>query len=475
MRRVRRVLAIAVCSAAALVGVSGSGAISTARTDVTLTASDGVKLRATLVEPTAPGTYPAILMLHGLAGKRQDILPLADQFAAAGYVVLAPDIRGHGESGGLLSVDGPREIQDVRELVDWLRARPEVNGGIGGWGISLGGGAILRAAVEGIPFAALETLQTWTNFYSALAPQNLSKSGALYQLLHSVPAERTAPEVLDIASRAIQSKDRPALRAFAAARSSAQLLPQLATPLYMFQGRRDFIFDIAQATTAMRVVKGPHRLYVGDFGHSPSTFPGPDIGIVMARGLAWFNRYLKAAPAAPGPSAELAPDPWRGSPAALPPTKRVGFALHGTKTIGAKGVVVRSTRTRSALETFGAGSVRARVRLRGGWLRVVAVVVARRGRSDTVVSEGGVNTAGLRGRRTLTIRLIDTATLIPRGSRLRVYIAATSQKQDPSNLLYLDLGLPRGARLTVGSGSLRLSVLRKAVSRYNSRAKTASH
>ncbi len=475
----RSALATIVCGA--LVCVPGGAASArgeappaTIRADVTIVASDGVHLAATVDEPTAPGPHPAILMLHGLGGTRAQVLPLADQFAAAGYVVLAADIRGHGESGGLVDVDGPRTVQDVRELDDWLRARPEVDAAhVGGWGISLGGGAILRAAVEGVSFAALETVETWTNLYTALAPQNLSKSGALYGLVHAVAPERTSPEVLDIAPKAIQSVDLPALHAFAAQRSSAPLLGKLTTPLYMFQGRRDFVFDVSQATTAMRAVKGPHRLYVGDFGHSPSSFPGPDIGVVVADGIAWFDRYLKGSAAGPsGAAVALAPDPWRGRPTtfgSLPATKAARFSLRGTKTIGPAGVVVRSTApTRKLLETFGSATVRFRAKLSGGWSRVVAVLVARRRGKDTVVGEGGVNTAGVRGSRTLTIRLLDSATTIERGSRLRVYVGSSSQKPDPKDLLYLDLGLPARARLSVGPVSLRLSVLGTPISRYNS-------
>ena len=96
-------------------------------TDVTITASDGVDLAATLIEPTGvSGPMPAVLMLHALGGKRQEVMEIAQRYADAGFAVLAPDFRGHGESGGLTSIDGPREIQDVRELYAWLAARPEI-------------------------------------------------------------------------------------------------------------------------------------------------------------------------------------------------------------------------------------------------------------------------------------------------------------------------------------------------------------
>ena len=103
--------------------------------------------------------------------------------------MLTFDARGHGESGGLVSIDGPREIADTREVFDWLAARPEIDKTrIGAWGISLGGGAVLRSLVEGVPWAAVEIVETWTDLFSALAPQNLTKSGAIFQFLSRPPA-----------------------------------------------------------------------------------------------------------------------------------------------------------------------------------------------------------------------------------------------------------------------------------------------
>jgi predicted acyl esterase len=471
---VARRVAVVVCAAALALLAAGRASAFT-KQDLSLTMDDGVGLAATLYEPGAsppPDGFPAIVMLHGLGGSRRDLDPIAQSFAGS-YAVLSLDARGHGQSGGLVSIDGPREIADTRAVFDWLAARPEIDRShIGAWGISLGGGAVLRSLVEGVPWAAVEVLQTWTDLYSALAPQNLAKSGAIYGFLNSVPQNRLDPSVLAIKDDAVASKNLGPVRAFARARSSRQLLSQVTTPVFMLQGRRDFAFDIAQAKAGLRLLKGPKRLYVGDFGHSPSTFPGPDVTAVVHQGLDWFDRYLRGLPPAfTAGSFGLAADPWSGQvyglTSGLPPTRDATFGLGGRSAIRAAGKAVRSTgKTRGRLETFGSAQVRLTARLSGGWSRLVGVLTAKPARGpEVVVSEGGVNTAGLRGRHRLTIRMIDDATLIRPGSRLRLTLASSSTAQSPGDLLYLNLPMPASARISIGPARLTLPVLRHPVSR----------
>lgn len=433
---------------------------------------DGVDLKATLYEPATaapPAGYPAIVLFHGLGGKRQDLTAVAQRFSGS-FAVLAFDQRGHGESGGLVSIDGPREIQDTREVFASLAARPEIDETkIGAWGLSLGGGAVLRSLVEGVPWAAVEVAETWTDLYSALAPQNLAKSGAIFQFLSSVPADRLDPSVVSIRDDALTSRNLAELRAWADVRSSRKLLSKVRTPTFFFQGRRDFAFDIAQAKAGYALVKGPKRLYVGDFGHAPSTFPGPDFNQVTSLGLQWFSRYLLGASPSIAPVA-LAPSPWRGRPRtyrSFPATRRLSIALPGTDRLAGAGRALRTSgRFTGRAETFGSATVRVSARLAGGWSRLVAVLTAqpRRG-AEVIVSEGGVNTAGRSGAQRLRIRLIDTATLIPRGARLHLTLASSSLAQNPANLLYLNLPMPPAARITIGAARLRLPILRTPVSR----------
>ena len=102
----------------------------------------------------------------------------------------------------------------------------------------------------------------------------------------------------------------------------------------MFQGRVDYAFDVTQADNGYNRISGPKHLYIGQFGHTPSTFPGPDFAYVMAQGVAWFDHYLQGAPNGIDKSKPVtiaaAKGTKRTSYAGLPKTKVVGAGFRGT-------------------------------------------------------------------------------------------------------------------------------------------------
>ena len=68
--------------------------------------SQGARISAVLYTPegAGPGGLPGIVLCHGFTGIKELILPdYARRFAAAGYVALAFDYRGFGESEGVSS------------------------------------------------------------------------------------------------------------------------------------------------------------------------------------------------------------------------------------------------------------------------------------------------------------------------------------------------------------------------------------
>src|SRR4029453_11935054 len=68
-------------------------------------------------------------------------------FAAAGIAGVRVDIRGSGESDGV--IDGeytPLELANAVELIEWIAAQPWSNGSVGMMGISWGGFNCLQVA-----------------------------------------------------------------------------------------------------------------------------------------------------------------------------------------------------------------------------------------------------------------------------------------------------------------------------------------
>jgi predicted acyl esterase len=443
------------------------------KTDVTIPASDGLPLAATLYLPagTPPtGGWPAIMLLHGLGGSRQDMNLIAEQSFVPRdeYAVLTVDARGHGATGGLVTIDGPREIADVRDAFGWLAARPDVaDARIGAWGISYGAGAVWNALGAGVPFAAAETCETWTDLFAALVPQGLSKSGVVTHFLSAIAPGTLSPTLASFPAWAVESTDLGSLRSFSTERSVAAKLRSITTPVMMMQGRRDFAFGIDQATRAYRALAGPRALWIGNHGHVPSAFPAADTTAMMAAGRRWFDRYLRGAPVDLGASVRVARE---GSASivryhGLPPTKTVNFELPGRKSIVQSTKVQRTTpATKTPLETFGSPEVRVSATVGGGWSRLIAVLSAKtRAGGEIVVAAGGVPTRA--GTRSYRIRLADQATLMPKGSRLELTIASSSTAQSPQNLLYLDLPMPAGASARIGPIALKLPVLKKTISR----------
>ena len=132
---------------------------------------------------------------------------------------------------------------------------------VGAWGISYGGGQVWNGLADGVPYKAAEVFETWTDLYSALWPQNIARSGIVAGFARAVAAR--SPLIAQNQANAIQSLDMGAIRALVAPRSSITKLSTISAPVYMFQGRVDYAFDVTQATNGYNHVKGPKHLYIG--------------------------------------------------------------------------------------------------------------------------------------------------------------------------------------------------------------------
>jgi len=427
---------------------------------VTITASDGVPLACSMVDPDGAlpaGGWPAVILFHGFGGSHTNMEPIATQaLAPAGFAALECDARGTGASGGDFGLDGPREDQDARDLFTWLAARPEISDtAIGAFGISLGGAAAWNAVAAGVPFKAIVPAVTWTNLKTALAPSSYSKSQLIQLLALAEAGARWEPALLAAEPALIQSQ----LAEFAPLaddRSVTAQLPSFTTPTLLVQGRHDFLFDIDQALAAYRQLAGPKALYVGDLGHPPAPNPPAELPTIYTTAVQWFTKYLKGGGGAAA-GIQLAHDPWDGKTTAytaLPPTKAISISLPGTTTLKPVQTVTRGVRvTGGPHETFGDSTVTVRYSNAKSWDHLVAAVYAAG--SPTPITEGGAKITAPSG--TATVHLMNESVLIPAGRRVLVTLSATSD--------VYGVNVAAGASITLGRATLKLSVLKKAVSR----------
>ncbi len=479
---VRRSALVLLALAAALWAPAFARGADFTKTDLKIAMSDGVQLAATYFEPTGTppaAGWPAVVLLHGLGQTRNssDFVnwspnSIAAQYLAPeGYAVLTYDARAHGESGGLFTLDGPRELADLRELLAWLTTRHRVDAQhVGAYGASYGGGLVWKAAVEGLPLAAIVPAATWTDLQEALAPQALVRAGIILGFSQDIPPERYGSEEAALLSDAIAEKNIPAFRAYLASRSTRPQLGMVRIPTFILQGRRDFAFDAKQAIAAFNRVRGPKRLYLGDFGHAPAPNPPAEFDYAAQEVRAWFDRFLKGVPNGidKRPPVEIAPDPWRQpttSFRALPRTRTLSFTFRARSTLTADGKVVRTTKRVSHIETLGTPTVNVLFESHTGYKHLVAVLSAvTPAGKEIVVADGGADTQVAVNRAgTFPIKLQNEITSIPRGSRLRVTLGARSTVQNIANLVYL-IPVAEGSTATVRAVGLTLTVLRKPIS-----------
>jgi alpha-beta hydrolase superfamily lysophospholipase len=469
VRLVGRVRVALVILAAALMCAGGASAAS-GWTDVTITASDATPLACAYIIPsgTAPtGGWPGVILFHGLGQSHTDMEPYGSALAQLGFAALACDARGTGASGGKFGLEGPREVQDARDLFNWFAARSDVsNTRIGALGLSLGGGEVLNAAVAGVPFRAIVPAITWTNLGTALNPEGVPKTGLLELLSQAVPLSHWDPVLAQTAQTLLQGQVTPAVTGAEAARSSRSHLSSLTVPTLLLQGRHDFLFDMDQAIAAWKLLAGPKRLYLGDLGHAPAKNPPNEVAAYFTEVVVWFDNYLAAgSPAGIPGGVELAHDPWDGTTMKykkLPKTRAASVNLPGrTKLTGARFATRSARLTGGPHETFGDGFVTVHYSGAKEWTHLVATVSVKGAKAP--VTEGAAPIKSSSG--VVRIRLMDEAVLLPRGKKLVVKLGAVSA----DNLYHVGVptyanSAPPGASIKVGSATLKLSFLKHTVS-----------
>ncbi len=221
-----------------------------------------------------------------------------------GYHVLTWDPRGFGQSTGAIEVDSAAaEGRDVRRLLDWIAAQPDVQldrrsdprvGMVGG---SYGGGIQLVTAATDCRVDAIVPTIAWHSLATSLHKADTVKLG-WSGILYSAAASRNLdPHITSAyesgkATGVISDEDAAWFRS----RGPGALVARITAPTLLIQGTVDTLFTLDEAVTNYGILRAhgiPTAMLWYCGGHGTCRTDAGDAARPQAATNAWLQRWLK--------------------------------------------------------------------------------------------------------------------------------------------------------------------------------------
>lgn len=216
---------------------------------VTIPTADGGQMGGYLSAP-AGGSGPGIIVLQEIFGVNAAIKAAADDFAAAGFVALAPDLfwrirpgitLGYSEDerkeafGHMGAFDGAQGSEDARSALEFLKGQPECTGEAAYVGFCLGGKLAVTAAAKGGAAAAV-------SFYGVKLQDNHAELRSMPCPLQIHVGDNDAHVPMEVVN---------GLREVTKDVGNVEIFIYPGAQHAFFNKMRDDVFDPAAAATAM--------------------------------------------------------------------------------------------------------------------------------------------------------------------------------------------------------------------------------
>jgi pimeloyl-ACP methyl ester carboxylesterase len=255
--------------------------------DIVLRTSDGVRLAARHWDSGLRDV--GCVVAHGFTGSSRvrAVSAISAALAAEGLGVLAPDLRGHGRSGGRSTV-GADEIHDVAAAVTWLREHGYRHVAVLGW--SMGGSAVLRYVGLGGDADAVVSVSSPGKWYE--------RGTRPMRIVHWLCETRTGHVVLRLGRRTRMAGAFWDPIPQAPHEVVGAIAPR---PLLIVHGDADHYFPLPHVDLLRTAAPGASVWIEPGMGHAEAA-TSPEL---VARIAEWLRQVL--APAAPRPGVQGVP------------------------------------------------------------------------------------------------------------------------------------------------------------------------
>lgn len=354
--------------------------------------SDGCRIAARLWLPADAERQPVPAILEYIPYRKRDFTRARDEpihryFAGHGYAAVRVDIRGSGDSEGIMTDEyTEQEHRDALEIIDWIAAQPWCSGSVGMMGISWGGfNALQVAALRPPALKAVISLCSTDDRYAddahymggCLLNENI-QWGAILMTYNALPPD---PAIVGERWRSMWHERLHNAVAFPEVwmrhprrddywrhGSVCEQFDAIACPVYAIGGWAD-----GYSNAVPRLLAGlsvPRKGLIGPWAHNfpHQGVPGPAIGFLQ-EALRWWDQWLcgrdtgimdepmlrvwmqDSAPPQPQyavrpgrwvaettwPSPRMQPQRWYLNPGRLQrdPAQRVGLSFSSPQTTGA--------------------------------------------------------------------------------------------------------------------------------------------
>ncbi len=284
--------------------------------DIPIPMADGCRLAARLWLPEGAERDPVPAIVEYIPYRKGDATAIRDSvnhghFAAHGYACLRVDMRGSGDSEGVMAGFGTRgEADDGVAVIDWAAGQPWCSGAVGMLGLSWGARAALavaarrpRALKAVVAVCAPDARLRSPDDHPAGAMLAQSLGRAAWMLAYA--ARPPDPAAVGVAWRAmwrqrLDAAEPPLARRLAARRDGGAAgdmgedRGSIACPVYAVGGWADpwrgVVLDLLERARA------PVKGLIGPWGHGfpHSVPPGPGIDF-LGECLRWWDHWLKGA------------------------------------------------------------------------------------------------------------------------------------------------------------------------------------